>query len=55
MTRRATVCRACPAVRGIGVHVLAPDLAARGLHSDLPAVDYAGFVELLAAHERAVH
>jgi len=41
--------------RDISVHVLAPDLAARGLHSDLPAVDYAGFVGLLAAHERAVH
>jgi len=37
------------------VHLLAPDLAARGLHSDLPAVGYAGFVKLLAAHERAVH
>ncbi len=43
------------AARGIDVHVLAPDLAARGLHSDLAAVDYAGLVELLAAHERAVH
>ena len=43
------------AARGINVHVLAPDLLARGLHSDLPAVDYAGFAGLLAAHERAVH
>ncbi len=43
------------AAREIGVHVLKADLVARGLCSDLPTVDYAGFVELLAAHQRAVH
>lgn len=41
--------------RGIAVHVLEADLEARGLSTELPTVDYAGFVALLGEHERAVH
>ena len=43
------------AERGLSVHVLAPDADARGIEPSLPTVDYAGFVELLANHDRAVH
>ncbi len=44
--------------RGIRVHVLQPDLEARGLGGQLPRnvipVDHAGFVDLVASHERCV-
>jgi len=43
------------AERGLSVYVLAPDAAARGIETSLPTVDYPGFVELLAKHDRAVH
>lgn len=41
--------------RGIEVFVLGPDLDARGIETSLATVDYAGFVELLAQYDRAVH
>ncbi|MGD9494982.1 MAG: sulfurtransferase complex subunit TusB [Armatimonadota bacterium] len=41
--------------RGLTVHVLAPDAAARGVRPSWPTVDYAGWLALLAAHQRAVH
>ena len=43
------------AERGLTVFVLAPDADARGIETVLPTVDYPGFVELLAKHDRAVH
>ena len=43
------------AARGITAYALAADMEARGLSSELPTVDYAGFVALLAEHERAAH
>lgn len=43
------------AARGITTYALAPDLRARGLSTELPTVDYAGFLALLSEHERAVH
>jgi len=41
--------------RGMDVFALEPDLLARGIETDLKTVDYAGFAELLAAYDRAVH
>lgn len=41
--------------RGVALWVLEPDLRARGVTSDLPTVDYGGFVDLIAAHDRSVH
>jgi tRNA 2-thiouridine synthesizing protein B len=41
--------------RGVKLWVLEPDLAARGVCSDLPAVGYPGFVELVVSHDRFVH
>ncbi len=44
---------------GIGIYVLGPDMAARGLDAGrvldgVITVDYAGFVDLAAKHDRAV-
>lgn len=41
--------------RGLDVFALEPDLTARGIETSLKTVDYAGFVELLTKHDRAVH
>lgn len=45
------------ALQGCAVYALAPDLAARGIASDavldgVKLVDYEGFVDLVALHER---
>jgi len=41
--------------RGVHCCLLAPDAQARGIQPVLPEVDYAGFVDLLCGHDRAVH
>ena len=41
--------------KGVFVAALQADLEARGVKTSLPVVDYAGFVDLIAAHERSVH
>ena len=43
------------AALGIEVYALEPDLRARGVTTTLPTVDYGGLVDLIAAHDRAVH
>ena len=45
------------AMPGCTIHVLGPDLAARGIAADavvegVAVVDYAGFVDLAAAHDK---
>ncbi len=41
--------------RGISLHVLGPDLQARGVQTDLNVVDYDGLVDLIATYDRSVH
>jgi tRNA 2-thiouridine synthesizing protein B len=41
--------------RGVRVWALTADLEARGVSTDLPAVDYPGFVDLVVSHDRFVH
>jgi len=41
--------------RGVEVRALQPDLEARGVSTDLPTVDYAGFVDMIERYERSVH
>jgi len=41
--------------RGVEFYALEGDVAARGVKSSVPTVDYGGFVDLIAAHERSVH
>jgi len=41
--------------RGVSFIALKPDADARGVASKLPTVDYTGFVDLIASHDRAVH
>lgn len=41
--------------RGISLHVLAPDLQARAVVTDLDVVDYDGLVDLIAEYDRSVH
>lgn len=41
--------------RGVSVWALQPDLEARGIATELPMVDYPGFVELIVQHDRCVH
>ena len=41
--------------KGVSVLALQADVEARGVKTSLPVVDYGGFVDLIAAHERSVH
>lgn len=41
--------------RGVHLYALQADVEARGVEAKLPLVDYAGFVSLIAQHERSVH
>jgi tRNA 2-thiouridine synthesizing protein B len=41
--------------RGAKFLALAPDVAARGVVSQMPTVDYAGFVALIMDHDRVMH
>lgn len=43
------------AARGISLHVLGPDLQARGIETALHVVDYDGMVDLIAEYDRSVH
>ena len=45
------------AAKSIGVrfYALEPDVMARGVASEVPTVDYGGFVDLVFAYDRAVH
>ncbi len=41
--------------RGISLHVLEPDLQARGVETGMDVVDYGGMVDLIAEYDRSVH
>jgi len=41
--------------RGVELYALQPDLEARGITTDLPTVDYTGFVDMIERFERSVH
>ena len=41
--------------RGADLYALAPDLLARGVETDIPTVDYGGFVDLITRYDRSVH